>query len=146
MFQEPDFVQCYGTKLSDAHIHQRLEKHTNHWDQHCYGPYVFFDKITNAFVGEGGLNHILVDEQEEIELTYSLSKHYWGRDLAVEIGQFAIDYAFNILKRNNIVCFTAATNQQSRRVIEKLGFKYEKDFIYKSITHKLFRLTNEEIK
>lgn len=142
MFQDPDFVKCYGIKLTNERLHQILERDACHWDQYRYGTYAWFDKETKEFVGEGGLNHAIVDDHEEIELTYSLSKHYWGHGLAAEIGQFAIDYAFNTLKLNNIVCFTMTTNQQSQRVIEKLGFKYEKDFTYKSLPHKLFRLTN----
>lgn len=145
MFQDPDFIKCYGIKLTDERILQILERDASHWDQYRYGPYVWFDKETNEFVGEGGLNHTLVDGHEEIELTYSLSKHYWGRGLAVEIGRFVIDYAFNTLKLNNIVCFTMTTNQQSLQVIDKLGFKYEKDFTYKTLLHKLFRLTNTEV-
>lgn len=144
MFQDPGFIQCYGVELHDAHIHKILESDTNQWDQYRYGPYVWFDKITKEFVGEGGLNHTTVDGSKEIELTYSLSRHHWGYGLAAEIGRFAIDYGFNTLKLSNIVCFTMTTNNQSLRVIDKLGFKYEKEFTYQGLSHKLFRLTNPQ--
>ena len=144
MFQDPDFIECYGVKHDNERIAQILESYTNHWDQYRYGTYAFFDKTTNDFIGEGGLAHTTVDGEEEIELTYSLSKQYWGHGLAVEIGQFSIDHAFEILNLDNIVCFTMPENKQSLRVIDKLGFKYEKDFVYKSLPHRLFRLTNNK--
>ena len=118
----------------------RLERDTNYWDKYGFGPYVWFDKKSNTFVGEGGLNHTIVDGNHEIELTYSLTKKYWGRGIAVEIGQFAINHAFNNLQLDNIACFTMTTNHQSLRVIKKLGFEYEKDFTHFNFPHKLFRL------
>jgi len=142
MFQNPDFIRCYGVELSDEAIRHILERDINYWDKYGFGPYVWFDKNSQEFVGEGGLNHTVVEGDEEIELTYSLSKEFWGHGLATEIGRFAIDYAFNTRKLDHLVCFTMTTNHQSLRVIEKLGFKYQKDFIYKTLPHKLFRLKN----
>lgn len=144
MFQDPDFVQCYGVKFNNTQLQSILERDTTYWDKYGFGPYVWFDKQSQSFVGEGGLNHTAVDGNQEIELTYSLSKKYWGRGIAAEIGQFAIDAAFNTLGLNSIVCFTMTGNHQSLRVIEKLGFKYEKDFIHFDLPHKLFRLNKEE--
>ena len=141
MFQDPDFIRCYGVALSDERIHQILEKNINDWDQYGFGPYVWFDQVTQEFVGEGGLSHTVAVERGAIELTYALSKKFWGRGLAATIGRFALDYGFNTLNLSNIVCFTMTTNHQSLRVIEKLGFKYEKDFIYKTLPHKLFRFS-----
>lgn len=142
MFQDPDFIRCFGVTVDDKRIREILERDMNHWDQNSFGPYVWFDKKNNVFVGEGGLNPTLVEGCEEIELTYSLNKQYWGKGLAVEIGQFAIDYGFNTLQLDNIVCFTMAANTRSLRVIEKLGFQYEKDFTHRHLPHKLFRLQN----
>ncbi len=140
MFQDEDFINCFGVKLTDEHIKQIIERDMNYWDKYSFGPFVWFDKTTNDFVGEGGLNHTIVGDMEVIELTYSLTPNYWGKGLAVEIGKFAIDYAFNDLKLDNIVCFTMTKNTQSLRVMEKLGFKYEKDFIHFNLPHKLYRL------
>lgn len=144
MFQDPDFVQCYGVKLNDSQLQSILERDTTYWDKYGFGPYAWFDKKHQSFIGEGGLNHTTIGSNQEIELTYSLSKKYWGRGIAAEIGKFAIDTAFNTLGLNSIVCFTMTENHQSLRVIEKLGFKFEKDFIHFNLPHKLFRLNRDE--
>lgn len=142
MFQDPEFVRCFGVKLSDDYIKQIINRDCNYWDQYAFGPYVWFDKNDHTFVGEGGLNHTQVEGKAEIELTYSLIPSCWGKGIAGEIGQFAIQDAFNRLELDNIVCFTMTTNNQSLRVIEKLGFFYEKDFIHHNLPHKLYRMTN----
>jgi GrpB-like predicted nucleotidyltransferase (UPF0157 family)/predicted acetyltransferase len=140
MFQDLDFIHCYGVKLHDEKIQKILTRDTAYWDQYGFGTYVWFDQATQQFVGEGGLNHTVADGHTEIELTYSLEKSAWGKGYAVEIGNFAIDQAFNQLSLNNIVCFTSINNRQSLRVIEKLKFNYEKKFIYVDLAHQLFRL------
>lgn len=140
MCRDPDFIHCFGIELSDDFIKKMIDKCCACWDKYGYGPYLWFDKKTQNFVGKGGLNHTEVEGKPEIELTYSLSKNFWGKNLAVEISQQAIENGVNIFKLRNIVCFTMTTNKQSLRVMEKLGFQYEKDFMYCNFPHKLYRL------
>lgn len=139
MFQDADFINCFGIKLTNAQILKVLERDTTYWDKYQFGPLVWFDK-KHQFIGEGGLNHTFVNGKEEIELTYSLKKDFWGNNFAVEIGHHAINYGFQTLNLPNIVCFTMINNYQSLRVIEKLGFQYEKDFTNFDLPHRLFRL------
>lgn len=141
MFQDVDFIRCFGVTLSDDQIHHILTRDTGYWNQYRFGPYAWFSKEDHAFVGEGGLNHTVVDDRHEIELTYSLKKDYWGQGLALEIGRYAIDQAFNHLKLDSLVCFTMVSNAQSLRVMEKLGFEYEKDFTHFNLPHRLYRLS-----
>jgi RimJ/RimL family protein N-acetyltransferase len=41
-----------------------------------------------------------------------------------------MDYARDILKLKEIVSFTTVKNIRSRNVMEKIGMKYEKDFLH----------------
>jgi RimJ/RimL family protein N-acetyltransferase len=47
--------------------------------------------------------------------------------------------AFETLKLPDVVCFTAENNTRSLNVMKELGFRYEKDFVYAEIRHRLFR-------
>lgn len=58
-----------------------------------------------------------------IEIAWRLSSEYWGQGYATEGAEVVVDYAFNILKLNEIVSFTAVNNIRSRRLMEKLGMK-----------------------
>lgn len=146
MFHDPDFIRCFGIKMNVEGLTKIITKDVGYWDRYGYGPFVWFDKETGHFVGEGGLNHTKVAGHEEIELTYSFEKNYWGHGLAVEIGRFALDYGFNTLALDSIVCFTRTKNYQSLRVMEKLEFQYERDFMHCELPHKLFRLKNPQAK
>jgi len=144
MFQNEDFVSCFGVKFTDEQLENIIQRDMGHWQDYGIGPYVWFDKENNQFVGEGGLNRTMVEDTPEIELTYSLQPNYWGKGLAVEIGQLAIDLAFNYLNLDHIVCFTLESNTQSQRVMEKLGFYYAKDFIHANLLHQLYHLDNKK--
>jgi RimJ/RimL family protein N-acetyltransferase len=140
MFQDEAFAASFGIKLSDEKIKSTLSKDMTLWDEQGFGPFVWFEKSSGEFVGRGGLNQNHPDGQTEIELTYSLLPKFWGQGYATEIGQFALHQAFQELCLSNIVCFTSEENSRSLNVMKKLGFKYEKDFMYAGILHRLFRI------
>jgi len=58
------------------------------------------------------------------EIGYALSKEYWGKGLMTEAVKKAIEFAFTVLNIDILYCLHAATNDRSRRVIEKCGFEY----------------------
>jgi len=55
---------------------------------------------------------------------FVLSKTYWGRGLATEAAQAAINYAFLKLNIDVLWCEHFAENPQSKKVIEKCGFVF----------------------
>lgn len=61
------------------------------------------------------------------ELGYVLSKEYWGKGLMPEAVRAVIDYCFRVLHYDFLLCAHFTRNGQSRRVIEKSGFRYVKD-------------------
>jgi RimJ/RimL family protein N-acetyltransferase len=110
------------------------------WDEQGFGPYVWFEPSSGEFIGRGGLNRSTPDGQQEIELAYALKPPFWNKGYATEIGKFSIHQAFEGLKLPDLVCFTSKENVRSARVMEKLGFQHEKDFVYAGILHRLSRL------
>ena len=61
------------------------------------------------------------------EVGYVLSKDYWGRGLVPEAVKAVIGYCFGVLNYDYLLCGHFIWNEQSRRVIEKCGFRYLKD-------------------
>lgn len=56
---------------------------------------------------------------------YVLSENYWGKGLMSEAVKEVIRYLFEEEKPDVISCYHYTFNTQSKRVIEKSGFKYE---------------------
>ena len=63
-------------------------------------------------------------DDEGVELGYWIGEEYWGQGLVVEACKAVIKHAFEDLKINKIHASFRYENRQSKRVLEKLGFKY----------------------
>lgn len=93
---------------------------------------VYDDKV----IGSIGLEKYPESELPEFnhlrgrEIGYVLSKDYWGQEIMKEAVLKVIEYLFNDLKLDFIVCGHFVTNNQSRRVQEKCGFVH-----YKKVYH-----------
>ncbi len=60
-----------------------------------------------------------------VEIGWRLASHAWGKGFATEGAQAMAAYAFNSLKLDSLVSFTAERNMRSRRVMEKLGMTFD---------------------
>ena len=58
------------------------------------------------------------------ELGYWIGEKYWGQGLVVEASKPVIMHAFDDLDIKQIYATYRIENSQSKRVLEKLGFKY----------------------
>lgn len=61
------------------------------------------------------------------EIGYVLSKEYWGKGLMPEAVKRVIKYCFEEKKYDFLLCRHYITNSQSKRVIEKCGFRFVKE-------------------
>ena len=57
------------------------------------------------------------------EIGYVLSKDFWGKGIMPEAVKAVIDYLFNTLKLDFLLCGFYDFNSRSKRVQEKCGFK-----------------------
>jgi [ribosomal protein S5]-alanine N-acetyltransferase len=48
--------------------------------------------------------------------------------------------AFDVLRLPAVVTYTLPYNAASRRVMEKLGFEYEREVVHADLPHVLYRL------
>lgn len=115
-----------------------LENNVNHWKRYGYGIWMFYDKETGDFVGRGGLRHDKVEGQEEIEVEYALMPECWGKGLGTEIGKAAITMAEKC-KLKSVIAYTKTSHTASIRIMEKLGFVFDRTIQYRDAPHVLYR-------
>lgn len=83
-------------------------------------------KGSNKVIGTIGLHHD--DKRHNIRarmLGYAIGENYWGMGLATEAAQAVIRYAFTVWQLDILSIYHYPSNEKSKRVIEKCGFKYE---------------------
>jgi ribosomal-protein-alanine N-acetyltransferase len=130
------------------------ERIAAHWDRYGFGMYALFactgpggagspdagdDPRHGTFVGRAGLRNYEIEGVDEIELLYALAPSWWGRGYATEIGRALLDLAFGRLAAASVIAYTMPHNVRSRRVLDKLGFRHERDFIHDDQPHVLYR-------
>lgn len=64
---------------------------------------------------------------DEVELGYVVRSALWSRGYATEMGHAVASHAFSALGLASLVGFTRRENARSRRVLEQLGFVFERE-------------------
>jgi RimJ/RimL family protein N-acetyltransferase len=144
MYRDPQVMATLGGLLSDFQTREYLDRQLQHWEEHGFGWWVARDLATGRFAGRGGLRHGIVAGREEVELGYGFLPDFWGRGLATEMARESVRVGFQVLRRPDLVCFALPANRASQRVMEKVGFRYERDIEHKDLHHVLYRLTASE--
>ena len=60
------------------------------------------------------------------------------------MGQVSLDVGFGRLGFAEVASWTLPINLASQRVMEKLGFRYERDFEFAGLRHRLYRISAGE--
>jgi RimJ/RimL family protein N-acetyltransferase len=141
MYSDPQVTATLGGVRPAAWVAQYLDQQMAHWEQHGFGFWTLRDPLTGQFAGRGGLRHATVEGRVEVEVGYGLLREFWGQGLATELASESVRVGFVELRRPDLVCFTLPTNGASRRVMEKAGFRYEREIVYAELPHVLYRQT-----
>jgi ribosomal-protein-alanine N-acetyltransferase len=96
------------------------------WEKHGFGLWAVVAKENHQLIGDGGLR--FSGKTPEVEVGYVLAKAYWGKGLAAEVAEASLKYGFDVLKLKQIVAVADTENIASRRVMEKVGMKYQHNF------------------
>lgn len=121
--------------------HENIEESKKILDRFIKNDIVFaiVYKENNKVIGSLGVEECgLVDKLTEFEgllgreLGYVLSKNYWGNGIMPEAVKGVIDYLFNDLNIDYITIGHFSRNNQSRRVIEKCGFKPYRKLVFET--------------
>lgn len=93
------------------------------------------DKETGKAIGSIGLEPRAGDAGLPASLQgrkvgYVLSRDYWGLGLMPEAVKAVMDYCFSVLDYDYLTCGHFDTNDRSRRVCEKCGFRFLKNGNY----------------
>jgi RimJ/RimL family protein N-acetyltransferase len=141
IFGDPRVGATMGGVWSRAKTEEVVAGVDRHWDEHGFGYMLWFERATGAPTGWGGLSRSEFDGERVLEVGWTTAPEHWGKGYATELGRAMIDVAFGPLGARDVVAYTLPHNAASRRVMEKLGFAYERTAPYKTYgEHVLYRL------
>ena len=118
--------------------HRNMEESRQILSHFMEGRHVFALDYQGKVIGSLGVEKYNEGNYPELaalqgrEIGYVLSKEYWGQGLMPEAVQAVINWLFDEVNLDFIICGHFARNGQSRRVIEKCGFRYIKNIQFKT--------------
>ena len=135
LLNEPSFIQNIGDRgvrsLADAHdylVNGPIASYT----RHGFGLYLVELAATEEPIGICGI--LQREALPDPDLGFAFLPAYWGRGFAFEAAAAVRTYARSELGVGRLLAITSPRNDASIRLLEKLGFRFER----------MMRLANEE--
>jgi len=70
------------------------------------------------------------NDENNWDISYNLGKRFWGKGYTSEAMSRVMQYAVETMKIEECIAVHAVENPASGRIIQKLGFRYEKEVPY----------------
>jgi RimJ/RimL family protein N-acetyltransferase len=106
---------------------EELEWHINgHPRNPDFGLWASIHKQSGKFIGRCGLLPWTIEDQQEVEVAYTIAREFWGQGLATEAARAILQYGFEKLNLARLVSLIEPENIASQRVAGKIGMAFEK--------------------
>jgi RimJ/RimL family protein N-acetyltransferase len=112
---------------SRAEAQEELEWHMHGHPKHPeLGLWATIHKETGKFIGRCGLLPWTIEGHQEMEVAYTIAEDYWGQGLGSEAALGILNYGFDTLNLNRLICLIDPENIASQCVAGKMGMSLEK--------------------
>jgi len=91
----------------------------------------FVRKSDNKLIGSGGLYYH--QDRDMFTMGYNIMKSCWNQGYTSEAAARMLKFAVEELKQKKLFAMHAKENIYSGRVLEKIGFRYASDTVYKKM-------------
>ncbi len=145
VWADPEVTRLIGGPFSPRQVRERLSREITTMQSHGVQYWPIFLIATGEHVGCCGLRPYK-SEEGLYEIGVHLRRTYWGQGYASEATRAVMEYGFNTLGVKALFAGHNPANAASRRVLEKLGFRYTHDEFYPptGLHHPSYLLTAEE--
>ena len=143
IFADPDVMEHLGKDglpISKEETASALESMIGHWHRHGFGRWAVEGKADGKLIGFAGIRFL----EGQAELVYLLATEYWGRGLATEVAVACLRYGFEEKQFDVILALTRPLNTRSRRVMEKIGMRFDKEATYFGIEVVRYVISRQE--
>ncbi len=127
LLNEPSWLRFIGDKgvrtIEDARSYI-LNGPVDMYSRLGFGLYLAELKDENSSIGICGL--IKRDALEDVDIGFAFLPKYWGKGYAYEASTAVMAYGRNVLGLKRIVAITSLDNANSGKLLEKLGFEFER--------------------
>ena len=127
LLNEPSFIQNIGDRgvrtIDDARAYI-LKGPIASYEEFGFGLWMVETRLENTPIGICGL--LKRDVLDDVDIGYALLPEFWSQGYALESASAVTSYASESLGLKRVVAVVNADNQSSIRLLERMGFKYER--------------------
>ncbi len=144
MRASPEFMRYIKPTETRRQSISWMELVSRYWQTGNYGFWAVVLKESKTTVGWSGTWNLA--ETKDKEIGFAIAPPFWGRGLATEAARVALRYSFENRAAAKTIAVARPENLASRRVMEKLGMKFETERYFASYGLKLvyYSMTGEE--
>ncbi|HEY1683356.1 MAG TPA: GNAT family N-acetyltransferase [Tepidisphaeraceae bacterium] len=137
IFSDSEVMRFSAGTKTPAKVREWVERWIDDlYSQWGFGMWAVVRQSDDLVIGYCGLSRFAGRVAvNETEIGFRLARAYWGAGYATEALLAVRDYAFGILKIPKLVALIDPANVASIRVVEKAGFKYERDAMLEGYDH-----------
>jgi RimJ/RimL family protein N-acetyltransferase len=108
------------------------------YDKYSTGRCAVIEKSSGNFMGWAGLKYVDFEVNGNTgfyDMGYRFAKRYWGKGYASEAAAVSAQFAWDVLKAQEISAFVDTGNIASQKVLEKTGLRFVEEFQYEGEPH-----------
>jgi RimJ/RimL family protein N-acetyltransferase len=127
LLNEPSFIQNIadrGVRTVDDARGYIVKGPITSYEKFGFGLWMIETKSPIAPIGICGL--LKREVLDDVDIGYALLPEFWSQGYALESASAVLSYASERLGLKRVVAVTNSDNQSSIRLLEKIGFKYER--------------------
>ena len=113
-----------GKCLSREEAGHYVKMNMDSYAENGFGRFAVRSKTSKLLIGMCGF----LRQDEEIDFGYRYSAETWGKGIGYEAANKVLNYGLEHLKLKKICAGVAIENIPSIKILEKLGFEFEKNF------------------
>ena len=121
---------------------KRMQFYMSCYDKFGFGSCAMIWKETGEMIGTAGIQPL--EDTGEIEVGYSIIRNHWGKGIGTEAARGWLNYGFTVASLERIVAVALEENIASRRIMEKLGMRYEKTEVHYDEPCAFYAISKEE--
>lgn len=121
ILQDDETMYAYEGAFSDAEVQEWLDRQISRYQKWNFGLWAVILKKKEEMIGQCGLTMQPWKDEEVLEIGYLFERLYWHKGYATEAAKVCKEYAFEILKADEVCSIIRDTNIASQQVAIRNG-------------------------
>jgi RimJ/RimL family protein N-acetyltransferase len=133
-----------GTPETAEQTRHMIEVVKGRWAQYGFSWWAFIERDTERLVGAGCIQYLGRDPANPHEIGWRLVPDKWGQGMASEAARAMADWSFETLDAPLLVAVCLPGNENSAKLMKKLGMRYRGEETWYERPHAAWEMTRAD--